>query len=145
MSNITCTQVQSLREAISAVVRTFKVADGHGVEGQLKLNQPDLQALLFVSQHDRCIAGDVAGFLGVVATTSSAIIDRLVRRGLVIRNRTEENRRIVQLTLSADGEKTVGAIISEQNKHCAQMLEHLDFSEREGFVAAMKKISTAVT
>lgn len=145
MLDIDVALAQKLREAISDVVRTFKVAEGTSEVSDTKLNPPDLQTLLFIHQHGRCIASSIASFLGVVPTTTSAIIDRLVRRGFVTRARTEENRRIVQLSLTEEGKLTVEAVISEQNRHCAQMLEHLEPDEREAFVAMMEKISSAVS
>ncbi len=145
MRGINSAQAEELREAISNVVRTFKVAEGSSEAGDTKLNPADVQALLFIHGNKGCIANDVSSFLGVVPTTTSAIIDRLVRRGFITRSRTEENRRIVQLSLTESGIRTVDAVIAEQNRHCEQMLEKLGPDERPHFVAMMKKISSAVS
>lgn len=96
-------QITELRTAIDAIVRMFKIGDDIAAGTTAKLNPSDVQTLLFIGTHDLCTGTDIAGFLGVVPTTASAIIERLVKRGLVVRNRTEANRRIVQLSLTGDG------------------------------------------
>lgn len=135
-------QITELRTAIDAIVRMFKIGDDIAAGTATKLNPSDVQTLLFIGAHDLCTGTDIAGFLGVVPTTASAIIERLVKRGLVVRNRTEANRRIVQLSLTGDGRAATAAIIREHNSHCAQMLDRLDPDERAGFVHAMTKIAT---
>ena len=96
-------QITELRTAIDAIVRMFKIGDDIAAGTTAKLNPSDVQTLLFIGAHDLCTGTDIAGFLRVVPTTASAIIERLVKRGLVVRNRTEANRRIVQLSLTGDG------------------------------------------
>ena len=142
MAKPSIAQIAELRTAIDAMVRAFKITDDVVVGSAGKLNPSDVQALLFIRDHDLCIASDISAFLGVVPTTSSAIIERLVRRGLVVRDRTEANRRIVQLSLTRSGRQTTDAIIEEQNSHCAQMLARLEPAERGGFVRAMTKIAS---
>lgn len=145
MTKPSISQVEELRAAIDAIVRIFKIVDDVAIADGLKLNPTDVQALLFIRRHDRCIASQLADFLGVVPTTNSAVIDRLVRRELVIRNRTESNRRIVQLSLTNHGHKAADAIIEEQRSHCTQMLDLLDPEERSHFVRSMTKIATGLT
>ena len=100
------------------------------VEGALKLNPIDVQALLFIADHPGCTASVVGQHLGVVATTTSALLDRLVRYGLVLRERVESNRRIVHLSLRAAGQERVKRLIETANAHCRAMLEVLAPEER---------------
>ena len=87
---------------------------------------------------------DLGQFLGVVPTTTSAIVDRLVRRDLVIRNRTEMNRRVVQLELSDEGRRVAAALLAQQDHHCRVMLATLDKADRKAFVRAMEKIAKSI-
>jgi Transcriptional regulators len=45
---------------------------------------------------------DISEWLGLSKSTVSGIVDRLVRQGIVIREVPEDNRRIVQLSLSPE-------------------------------------------
>ncbi|MCT7376804.1 MarR family winged helix-turn-helix transcriptional regulator [Chelativorans salis] len=99
----------------------------------------DLQAMFFVADHPGCTASEVAQYLGVAATTMSAVADRLVRQGLITRERVLSNRRIVPLTLSKEGRRRVDAAVQMQNNHCRAMLSALEPDERAGFLSAMPK------
>ncbi len=146
MSKIDPAHVETLRQSIDVLVRVFKITEGHvGDDDALKLNPSDTQAILFVAGRPGCIAADLGQFLGVVPTTTSAIVDRLVRRRLLVRGRTEENRRIVQLSLSEEGARVAEALVAQQTKHCALMLAALDKGDRKGFVRAMAKIAASLT
>ena len=145
MKEIDPTQVETLRLSIDALVRAFKIREGDLLDDAVpKLNPSDVQAILFIETHPKCIANDLGRFLGVVPTTTSAIIDRLVRQDLAVRERTSENRRIVQLDLSEEGARIAQALRDQQTRHCKAMLANLDPGERRAFVAAMDKIGRGV-
>lgn len=145
MSKIDPAHVDKLRDAISVLVRVFKIAEGDtGDDTAPKLNPSDIQAILFLADHPRAIAADLGQFLGVVPTTTSAIVDRLVRRGLVVRARTDANRRIVQLELSDEGDRVAAALLARKNRNCEIMLAKLDKADRKAFVRAMEKIAKAI-
>ena len=145
MSKIDPAHVEKLRQAIDVLVRVFKIAEGHaGDEAAPKLNPSDVQSILFLADHPGSIAADLGQFLGVVPTTTSAIVDRLVRRDLVVRNRTESNRRVVQLALSDEGRRVAAALLAQQDQHCKVMLATLDKADRKAFVRAMEKIAKSI-
>src|SRR5439155_993746 len=65
-------------------------------QGGLVVSVPQFQALAFVERHPRVSLVGVAEDLGATAPTASTIVDRLVRRGLVVRvPDPDEGRRVV--------------------------------------------------
>jgi DNA-binding MarR family transcriptional regulator len=146
MSQPSPSQIETLRLSIDALVRVFRITDSPALGPDMpKLNPPDMQALLFVARNPECIAADVSAFLGVVPTTTSALVDRLVRQDLMLRTRTEANRRVVLLRLTEMGEEVVRQIVAQQDDHCRIMLEALSETEREAFLMAARKISSTIS
>ncbi|ODA68088.1 Transcriptional repressor MprA [Methyloligella halotolerans] len=141
MTKIRKSQVEAVRKAVDALTRAYKIAERPGSCVSSKLNPSDMHALLYIMRNPGCIASDVACYLGVVPTTASTILDRLSKRGLVSRSRTEENRRIVKLAATAEGEKTAAALLAEQEGQCEEMLSRLDPCERDAFVALIGKVA----
>jgi DNA-binding MarR family transcriptional regulator len=134
-------QIDTLRRGIDSLVRRFKIAEaGPAAKGDLKLNPIDIQAMVFIADHPGRTARAVGQHLGVVPTTTSALLDRLVRHGLVLRERVESNRRIVRLSLQEAGYQRVKRIIETSNAHCRAMLEALEPDERTRFVNAVTRI-----
>lgn len=137
-------QLNELYIAIRQLTRALKVAEDHGPAARAteKLNPSDLAALLFIGNHESCIISDVGDHLGLTATTTSSLVDRLVRKGLVTRSRTEENRRIARLALTAAGETLRQHAIADQMQHCHTMLAALDPAERPVLISLMRKIAS---
>lgn len=137
--------IEALRRGIDALVREFKIADVvQPRDGGPPLNPSDVQSLMYVEEHDGCIARDVADFLGVPPTSVTTIVDRLVRRNYLSRGRTEENRRVVVLSLTGAGREVLEQILEEQRRHCSAMLAMLDPTEREQFVAQISDIAKGI-
>lgn len=141
MKKPTADQINLLRHGIDGLVRRFKIAEeSSSPKSAIRLNPIDMQALLFVGENPAATATALGQHLGVVPTTTSALVDRLVRQGLLFRERVESNRRVIHLSLSKKGEDVARGIVDVQNAHCRTMLEALNPDERAHLVQAITKI-----
>lgn len=139
MSKPTDDQLAALGTQFDAFTRRYKLADAPEGAGKA-LNELDKQVLLFVAEHPGCGPSDVARFLKVANTTLSSAADRLAKRGLLVRQRPEEDRRAVALALSAPGMATVAQIRAFHRDFSRRILEPLTAAERESLIAIMAKI-----
>jgi DNA-binding MarR family transcriptional regulator len=73
------------------------------------LTMPQFRSLVYIDVHHGCALRALAEHLGITPATSSALVDRLVRRGWVSRVTDAANRRQVRLTLTSRGEARLGA------------------------------------
>lgn len=144
MSEPTTEQIAQLTSILERFTRRFKVAEAAAAAGNA-LNALDAQALLFVSEHPGCGLGDVARDLGVVPTTMSSAIDRLVRKTMIERRRPDDNRRAVSLTATAKGHKAIEVQKAAYQKGYLAMLRSLDPAERNELLRLMEKISYSET
>lgn len=140
MTKPTDSQISTLRAAIDALMRRFKIAEAE-VAPTRSLNQIDMQTLLYVAAHSACGPTDVARHLGVATTTMSSATDRLVKQGLLNRDRPEDDRRAVALSLTEAGEVYVVALVEVQMSHCRTMLERLSSDEQATFLNLLTKIA----
>ncbi len=136
---------RSLQSSILTIVRIQKIMERSvpTAHGELKLAPPDMQTLRFIAHHPGCMSVAVAHHLGVVPTTATSVVDRLVKRGFVDRVRPEENRRSVALHLTEAGRDAFGRIDAEELASSQAMLDVLPAEEREPFVTAMALIAEA--
>jgi DNA-binding MarR family transcriptional regulator len=141
MKTSTGDQAAELRGAIDALTRRFKIAEAEVPAGK-PLNQLDIQVLFFVADHPACGPTDVARYLGVPTTTISSATDRLTRQGMLRRERPEENRRSIALSVTEAGHAYVRALVRVQTDHCRIMLEKLTPEEQRLFVALFTKIAS---
>jgi DNA-binding MarR family transcriptional regulator len=138
MNDPTDEQMTKIGAAFDAFTRRHKLADAGGAERPL--NELDKQVLLFVGDNPGCGPSDVARFLAVPNTTISSATDRLVKRGLLDRDRIEKDRRAISLRLSKDGEETAVALRQVHQDLYRMMLQRLSPAEREQFIKIITKI-----
>src|SRR5690348_2467081 len=92
--------VPLVMRAIRAEMRRRRPAD---------LSVPQFRALGFVRRNPGASLSEVAAHLGLTLPATSALIDLLVARELIVRALNPNNRRRVTLTLTPLGASTLGA------------------------------------
>jgi DNA-binding MarR family transcriptional regulator len=132
--------------SIRSLLRAFTVDEARypPAEGKIRYNGPEFQTLHFVGLHPDCSSAALAGFLGVSPTTTQSVIDRLIKRGLIIRQPSNADKRAVALNLTHEGEAMRAAINRQDQRNCETMLAALPEAERSQFVAKMAQIAQAI-
>lgn len=89
-----------------------------------------VHALMWLRTDGPLPMGRVANRCGVTDKTVTGIVDRLERDGLVLRERSESDRRVVQVALSDKGRKLAEQIRQNLIHRFSLMLEFLDEKDR---------------
>lgn len=139
--------IHKLHGAVTTILRALKIAETNTqvAHRELAFVAADIQTLRFVSTHAGCKLSDLAAHLGVVPTTASSIVDRLVERGLVRRDRPETNRRAIALALTEEGRDVFARLESEELGTMRIMLDALPEADRPQFIRSMARIAEAVS
>lgn len=74
----------------------------------LSLSQFELLALTLADKPEPVTMGRLAQGMSVPMSTATGIVDRLVRKNLVQRDRSEDDRRVVTVSLTPGGRDIVG-------------------------------------
>jgi len=85
------------------------------LEGELPARA--MRAIVILSNRGRCIMSDFANAVGVPVSTATHMIEKLVRKGLVVRVRSEEDRRVVYVELSDEGRKRERPLPAKPSRH----------------------------
>ncbi len=94
--------VQSLRRIVRAIEDySQQVSNEFGVTG------PQLWALKTISDHDTIPLGQLSTQMLLHPSTVTGVVDRLEKKGYVIRGRDSTDRRIVTVSLTAAGKELV--------------------------------------
>jgi len=138
--------IHRLHRAVTTILRALKIAETNTqvAHRELAFVPADIQTMRFVSVHPGCKLSDLAEHLGVVPTTASSIVDRLVDRGLIRRDRPETNRRVIAITLTDDGASAFSRLEAEELATMKTMLEALPPDDRAQFVDSMARIADTV-
>lgn len=106
-----------------------------------ELSETDLEAVLVLGEQGECTAGHLASALGVPATTGTTIADRLVKRRLIARRRSEEDRRSVWLALTERGEELLEEARADQLEICRELLSALEPKQRSEMIAMLSAVA----
>jgi DNA-binding MarR family transcriptional regulator len=68
---------------------------------------------------------DLARFLGLSKANASGLVDRLVNKGLIAREHGVEDRRVVQVRLTAKGQRVARGLAKIQRQGLAQMMRRV--------------------
>jgi len=112
-----------------------------GDEASLEISREEIRALVILDSGQRMMMSNLAESLAVPLSTATHTVDRLVAKGLVLRNRSEEDRRVVQVEMSEYGRKLQESFRDKRKLMARSWLEPLSSGEREVFLELMSKIT----
>jgi DNA-binding MarR family transcriptional regulator len=98
---------------ISSIVdnlrRVFQVVHGHSkkAERETGLTGPQLWAIKVIADSAPIRVSDLAARMYLHPATTVGILDRLERKGLIVRVRSQQDRRIVEVSLTESGSEVV--------------------------------------
>ncbi|HKJ03753.1 MAG TPA: MarR family transcriptional regulator [Longimicrobiales bacterium] len=88
--------------------------------------------------------GDLAGKLLVTGGNVTYVMDRLEEQGLVYRERSPEDRRIIQAKLTQEGHALIAGVFPEHGAFVEDLCGALDLDEQEQLRALLKKLGRAI-
>jgi DNA-binding MarR family transcriptional regulator len=140
-------QAKILQQAVTTILRALKIAetDIRIAHKELNFVPADIQTLRFVSQNAGCMLSDLATHLGIVPTTASSIVDRLVNRGFLRRERPVHHRRAICLQLTDIGADGFVRLENEERITIRIMLGALQKANRAKFIENMATIAARVS
>lgn len=86
---------------------------------------------------------DLAEQLGVTPPTVGRMCDRLARRGLVLRHRAHDDRRVVRISLTKDGRRIVDDATQRRRVFLARIVAAMPPERRQEAAAALRAFAEA--
>jgi DNA-binding MarR family transcriptional regulator len=117
--------IQECMQSLRQIVRTLEDYST-GVEKRFGLTGPQLWALWELGRGGPMALKDLAERMKLDASTMVGVVDRLVAKGLVVRNPDPLDRRRVSLVPTAKGGTILAAAPHPAQGHLLAGLEHLD-------------------
>jgi len=106
------------------------------------LTLPQLRVLFILRRHPGATTNFISQQLGVTVSTVSGLVDKLVRAGLVERLQAPDDRRVIPLRLTPEGESVVGDIRQINREYLANIASALG-DDLEEVTQALEKLGSA--
>jgi DNA-binding MarR family transcriptional regulator len=132
-------------KALSALVQLLASIEAFEFRrwGDLGLTISQLRVLKLLREHPAS-CGQVAEHLGITASTASALIERIVRRGLVERGIRAGDRRVTDLRLSERGRLLLGEIDPSKRGAIAASIDDLAPDDRARLAELLDRLAAGV-
>jgi DNA-binding MarR family transcriptional regulator len=136
------TKASGLREAVLRISRGLKGVDEDCTQHFPKeMNLQELRVLEVLGDRGSCIMRELADGLMVAVSTATGIVDKMVQKDLVHRERVDEDRRIVRAELSPRGREVFEWWQKRHLEFCRRMLAALNEDEQDILMVLMRKIA----
>ncbi|MEO0077855.1 MAG: MarR family transcriptional regulator [candidate division WOR-3 bacterium] len=97
-----------------------------------------LQTLLI---HREMRMNDLARFLGLTKANATGLVDRLVRRGLVVREPGVDDRRVVRVSLTRSGVCAARRLAAIQRQGLARMMRRIPKKNLDVFMDTLERVA----
>jgi DNA-binding MarR family transcriptional regulator len=107
---------------------------------QVGLTGPQLIFLKVVAKSDAMAVGEIAKTISLSQATVTGILERMVKRGLVSRQRSERDKRRVLIRITPAGEAILAQAPPLMQGSFLKQLEHLEDWEQTMILSALQRI-----
>jgi len=99
----------AITETMQSLRRIFKTIQdySHEVSGEFGITGPQLWTLKTIHQNGSLSLGNLSQKMYLHPSTISGVIDRLEKKGYVLRDRDLEDRRVIKVVLTPKGKRVV--------------------------------------
>ena len=128
-----------LAGSVTGLVAVFT----EGMADEMKpynLRPMEFNLLKHCMEREDCNATELAEVLPVDASRISRIVTNLVDRGLLIRQRQADDRRVVKLRLTNEGKVLVSLLLQRMNTYVSALAKNIGSEELSVFEAVSSKI-----
>lgn len=108
-------------------------------DAMLDFSPPEMRSLMWLGRSGMTVMTDFAKGIDVPLSTATRIVNRLVKKGVVVRRRSDQDRRIVEIDLSPIGYENKARFHASRLKACQKILAPLTEEERETALSLMEK------
>jgi DNA-binding MarR family transcriptional regulator len=105
----------------------------------LNISPPEFRSMMWLYQNGRTVMSNFAEGIDVPLSTATRIVNRLVKKGIAVRYRSDLDRRTVEIDLSPSAYEHGQRFRAKRQAALERILEPLDAAESETVVALLEK------
>jgi DNA-binding MarR family transcriptional regulator len=115
-----------------------------GLAGRYGLTGPQLAVIKMLEPVGKLSLSELSALIRARNSTVTGIIDRMEREGLVVRRRSDHDRRVINIELTAKGQKLASGISVEPVQIFRQVLSELPARDRTELGRILNRLARRV-
>ena len=110
----------------------------------LNLSIGQLKSLFFISNQGTTSLGKLAAALRVTPTNTTGVVNRLLKRKLITRTRSTDDRRVLFLRTTPLGEELIAQLRQKRKERMTELFNHLNDEEAVIVTKSLKFLVKAI-
>jgi DNA-binding MarR family transcriptional regulator len=144
MAEVTPEKLAGVLDGFGEVMSRLMVDQLQKHLSELDLTLPQIQVLRILHRQGTVPTGKLAQCLRISAPATTQLTDRLIRKGLIERRPSEDDRRTVLVALSAAGQCLIDRFRERRNAIFGAALSQLSEAEQAQVVSSLQKVITVL-
>ena len=109
-----------------------------------EFNEKELMIVAFVGERESVKMSDIADNLKAPLSTLTTIVDKLVEKQYLARVHSDEDRRVVNVTLLGKGRAAYKTFLKRKDEMSEKVLASFSGNEQRAFIAYLDKMSSVI-
>ncbi len=105
-----------------------------------KISFPQLVTLDYVSRQSQVKMTDLSKILSIQLSSTTVLVDRLIRQKMLKRYREESDRRLVWVSVTPKGKKVISQIMEQKRRSMKEIFGILTSKERGEYLRMISKV-----
>ncbi|MGC9368044.1 MAG: MarR family winged helix-turn-helix transcriptional regulator [Paracoccaceae bacterium] len=129
--------------SLVALRRILRATDlyGRDLAKAAGLTAAQFRVLQVVAERGLCTAKDISRRMSVSQATVTSLVDKLVRQGMVTRERCETDRRQTNIVITARGRETIEKAPDALQQRYVRKFEALEDWEQASLISALERVA----
>lgn len=137
-------RARKLTDHLHVVMEEASAADKKAAAAREELSWQEMRALRAVERQGCCAMSFLADKICLSVSSATGLIDRLVSKKLVKRDRSPNDRRVVEVALTDEGRAVNEQALAGSVEFARGLLKGLDASEQEALVGLLRKAAERI-
>jgi len=131
--------IQRYQQAFQRIYRNINDMMNEHVHANITTDQ--FTVLQYIAQNNKVTSTEIAREMGVGKSAITALVNRLVQRNMITRERNEQDRRIVYLRMTDEGLYAVQQTKQAIHRYLEDKLSHFPIEDIEKFLLSIEKLA----
>jgi DNA-binding MarR family transcriptional regulator len=107
-------------------------------------NEKEMQVVIFVGQYTSVKMTDISENLNSPLSTLTSVVDKLVEKKFLTRVHSDEDRRVVNVALTAKGKNSFKIFLHRKDEMADKILSQYNAAEQANFIEYLGKMSSTI-
>ncbi len=105
-----------------------------------QISFPQMVALDYAAHHPRVTMTDLSKVLSIQLSSTTVLVDRLIRQKMLRRERDDQDRRLVWVMVTPKGRKVISQILEQKRRSIKNIFRILTDRERDQYLGMISKV-----